>query len=69
MLIMRLRLGVIALGVRLIVSLSSATDGVLLHEENLSSTDGSLIRGTKSSYMDYSIYDSDLLTPDSWDEK
>lgn len=29
-----LRLGVIALGVRLIVSLSSATDGVLLPEES-----------------------------------
>lgn len=43
-----LKLGVIALGVKLIVSLSSATDGVLL-QEDITSGRGSIIKGTKSS--------------------
>ncbi len=40
-----LRFGVIAFGVKLMVSLSSATDGVLLRDER-TSAEGSMIKGT-----------------------
>ena len=61
MFIMRLRLGVIAFGVKNIVSLSSATEGaLLLLEDEKFSIDTSSSIGEQSLYTDFSSTEIDL---------
>ena len=61
MFIMRLRLGVMAFGVKDIVSLSSATEGMLLLlEDEKFSIDTSSSIGGKSLYTDFSSTEIDL---------